>query len=62
MWAARVNLARDFAALNGFESVSGDGWGLTMTQDADLTDDDITLLNTAAALAMTDNIEERRVL
>ena len=62
VWAARVNLVRDFAALNGFESISGDEWGLTMTQDAQLTDEDITLLDTAAALAITDDIEERRAL
>jgi hypothetical protein len=33
-----------------------------MRHDADLTDDDITLLDTAATIAITDNIEERRVL
>ena len=33
-----------------------------MTQYADLTDDDITLLDTAAGLAITDNIEESRML
>jgi hypothetical protein len=27
-WVARANLVRDFAALNGFVSVSGDSWGL----------------------------------
>ncbi len=33
-----------------------------MTQYADLTDDDITLLDTAAGLAITDNIEESRMV
>ena len=60
MWAARVNLVRDFAALNGFESVSGDGWGLAMKTDADVTVDDTAILDQAARLAVTDNNFEER--
>ena len=51
---ARVNLVRDFAALHRFESVSGDGWGLALKEDNELTDDALERLDRAATLAETD--------
>jgi hypothetical protein len=60
---ARINLVRDFAALNGFASVSGDEWGLASRKAADLTDDDLALLDRAAALALADDdFDARRAL
>jgi hypothetical protein len=55
MWAARVNLVRDFASLNGFESVSGDSWGLAHKDGSDLTTAELALLDEAAALASSDD-------
>lgn len=60
MWTVRANLVRDFAALNGFESVSGDGWGLAMADDNEVSPDDMALLDDAAALAMSDDRFEAR--
>ena len=58
---ARINLVQDFAALNGFESVSGDSWGLAHKEDSELTTDDIGLLNRAAKLSEADiHFDERR--
>ncbi|MDX2216060.1 MAG: hypothetical protein SFY66_22535 [Oculatellaceae cyanobacterium bins.114] len=63
MWATRVNLIRDFAALNDFECVSGDQWGLMLTEDTELTQDDLVLLDHVARLAQDDEcFEERKVL
>lgn len=55
MWATRVNLVRDFAALNGFESVSGDSWGLGYKDGSDLTADELLLLDEAAELSSSDD-------
>jgi len=62
-WVARVNLIRDFAALNGFTCVSGDGWGLAMKHDSKVTPDEFKLLDLAAELAMDDSrfIERRQL-
>jgi hypothetical protein len=62
LWAVRLNLVRDFAALNGFECVSGDYWGLGGQEEASLTHEDLALLDQVAALGMNDNVEERRRL
>ncbi|MBV7333370.1 transglutaminase-like domain-containing protein [Chloroflexi bacterium TSY] len=59
---ARINLVRDFAALNGFESVSGDSWGLACKEDSELTADDLALLDQAASFAAREvNFDERCV-
>lgn len=44
-WVARANLVRDFAALNGFVSVSGDSWGLGEVTDEKLTSTDHKVLD-----------------
>lgn len=63
MWVARVNLVRDFAALNGYASVTGDSWGIAMKDEADLTKDEIALLDEAARLTtMDDRLAEQQVL
>lgn len=53
-WVARTNLVRDFAALNGFESVTGDVWGLAFAEEPALSDEDMAVLDRAAALAATE--------
>ena len=52
---ARTNLVRDFAALNGFESVTGDAWGLAFAEEAALDSEALVVLDRAAALAATDD-------
>lgn len=54
-WVARVNLVRDFAALNGFPGVSGDSWGIAMQDEHVLTYEELTLLDQAATLGLTDD-------
>lgn len=54
MWVARINLVRDIAALNGFECVSGDSWGLASDPHARLSAAELALLDTAAHLAADD--------
>ncbi len=62
-WVTRVNLVRDFAALNGFESVSGDAWGLALTDEAALTAGDLAVLDRAARLSPSDDaLAERQAL
>jgi hypothetical protein len=54
MWPVRVNLVRDFAALNGFESVSGDAWGLAaLPATGAPTGADLALLDRAAAAGLS---------
>ena len=54
-WAAlRLNLVRDFAAVNGFPSVSGDGWGLALAAEDALTAADRRALDRAAELCGVD--------
>ena len=54
---------RDLAALNGFEMLSDDWWGLLLKNNKDVTKDDTTLLDHAAALTLTDEeFEARREL
>ena len=47
-------LVSDFAALNGFEMLSDDWWGMHLKNNKDVTKEDTVLLDRAAALAMTD--------
>jgi hypothetical protein len=58
-WVLRTNLVRDFAALNGFESVSGDEWGLALEQalrqGGNLAAEDLALLDRAGELAVSDD-------
>lgn len=54
-WVARVNLVRDFAALNGFEGVTGDVWGWALADEAALGEAGLADLDRAAALASTDD-------
>lgn len=55
-FAVRLNLLRDAAALCGFESVSGDMWGLALQDEADLTPTDREVLGTTARLAGSDDL------
>jgi hypothetical protein len=59
-WVVRMNLVRDFAALNGFESVSGDEWGLAGEQVGELAGDDLSLLDRAAELGDADDAFDAR--
>lgn len=54
LFAVRLNLLRDAAALCGFESVSGDIWGLALKDEAELTDENVGVLGEAARLAQVD--------
>jgi len=56
----RLDLTHDFAALNGFVGVSGDGWGLGNKPEADLAPGDLALLDHAAALGCDDSRPEER--
>jgi hypothetical protein len=61
LWVVRMNLVRDFAALNGFPSVSGDAWGLALVEEAAVSAADVALLDQAAELASDDEtIDARR--
>lgn len=56
-------LVSDFAALNGFEMLSDDWWGLHLKNNIDVTKADTALLDRAAKLTMTDEaFAERREL
>lgn len=56
-------LVSDFAALNGFEMLSDDWWGMHLKNNKDVTKADTALLDRAAALATTDEaFAERREL
>jgi hypothetical protein len=55
-FAVRLNLLRDAAALCGFESVSGDVWGVALKDEADLTPADREVLGTTARLAGSDDL------
>ncbi len=46
----RCQLLRDIAAFNKWESTGSDVWGLGLPQDADLTEDDLALLDHVAEL------------
>ena len=52
-FAVRLNLLRDAAALCGFESVSGDMWGLALKEEAELTPADREVLGNTARLAQS---------
>jgi hypothetical protein len=55
-WAAlRLNLVRDVAAQNGFASVSGDGWGLGLAPEENLSAADLDTLDRAAHLCGVDS-------
>ena len=44
-WVVRANLVRDFAALNGFVSISGDSWELGDKAEDQLVPSDVQLLD-----------------
>src|SRR3989442_10040004 len=55
-WAAlRLNLVRDVAAVNGFASVSGDGWGLGLAPEESLSAADRGTLDRASELCGDDS-------
>ncbi len=54
LWAVRLNLLHDVAALCGFESVSGDVWGLMLRGKGEFPAGDIALMDEAARLASAD--------
>ncbi len=59
----RGMLVSDFAALNGFEMLSDDWWGMHLKNNKDVTKADTALLDRTAALALTDSaFEDRRLL
>jgi Transglutaminase-like superfamily len=62
-WVARANLVRDFAALNGFVSISGDSWELGDKTDDQLDSADFQLLDEIVRLG-DDNatFEQRQAL
>jgi hypothetical protein len=61
--ALRLNLVRDVAAVNGFPSVSGDGWGLGLAPEEALTPADRRALDRAAELCgLDDALAEQRAL
>jgi hypothetical protein len=63
LWAVRLDLAHDFAALNGWVAISGDGWGLGSQPEEQLTEADRALLDRAAELSEGDaRFAERRAL
>ncbi len=53
-------LVSDFAALNGFEMLSDDWWGMHLKNNKDVAKDDTALLDRAAALATTDEAFDAR--
>jgi hypothetical protein len=62
-WVARTNLVRDFAALNGFVSISGDFWGLGEKRDDQLVPADLQLLDEIVSLGdANDAFEQRQAL
>ena len=62
-WVARVNLVRDFAALNGFVSISGDSWGLGDKTDDQLLPADLQRLDEIVRLGDGNaTFEERQAL
>ena len=61
--ALRLNVVCDVAAVNGFASVSGDGWGLGLTAEEALTEDDRHALDRAAELCGDDGrLDEQAAL
>jgi len=55
LWVVRHDVIRDLAALNGFEMLSSDNWGLIETEEGDVTEADRELLDQAAALTMVED-------
>lgn len=55
LWFIRGNLVRDLAALNKVELLPWDCWGLIEGQDAELSGDDMALLDRAAELTLADD-------
>ncbi|HEY69260.1 MAG TPA: transglutaminase domain-containing protein [Anaerolineae bacterium] len=60
----RGNLIRDIAFLNRVEILGWDSWGLIEGEDADLNEEDLALLDQAAALTLAgdDGFQELRAL
>ncbi|MGW0736033.1 transglutaminase-like domain-containing protein [Streptomyces sp. NPDC002851] len=58
LWFVRGSVLRDLAALNGVEVLPWDTWGLGAVPEAELTPDDLALLDAVAA----DSPDERRRL
>ncbi|MVO86315.1 transglutaminase domain-containing protein [Streptomyces sp. p1417] len=57
----RADVVADLAALGGVEVLPWDGWGLMEKDDADVTDDDLALLDTVAALTSAAHLTARPV-
>lgn len=55
LWAVRHSLVRDLAALNGFEPLTGDEWGLLTQDGIGVSDASLPLLDQAAAWTLADN-------
>jgi hypothetical protein len=54
LWFVRGDMLRDVAALNKVEMLPWDTWGLVAGRDADLSPDDLALLDRAAELTRAD--------
>ncbi|MER6138262.1 transglutaminase domain-containing protein [Streptomyces sp. NPDC001815] len=50
LWFVRGNVVRDLAALNGVEVLPWDAWGLAAKEEAEVTVDDLALLDEAAGI------------
>jgi hypothetical protein len=64
-WCIRGNAIRALAALNKFEGLSSDSWGLCDKEDDELTSEDFSLLDRIAALTVAaeeGNLAEMRSL
>ncbi|MEZ4672448.1 MAG: transglutaminase domain-containing protein [Anaerolineae bacterium] len=56
-WAMRYDLPRDLAALNKYELLSGDSWGLMEKKEPLVTSKDRALLDEAARWSTADNTD-----
>jgi hypothetical protein len=54
LWAVRINLLHDVAALCGSECVSGDVWGLMQWRKGEFPAEDVAFMDEAARLASSD--------
>lgn len=61
LWFVRGNLVRDVAALNRMELLPWDAWGLIETDEGQLSDEDLRLLDELASLTCGDVPEIDRV-
>ncbi|KOG31224.1 transglutaminase-like domain-containing protein [Streptomyces resistomycificus] len=56
LWYIRTNVFLDLAAVNGVELLPWDVWGEVVRSDADLTEDDLALMDAVAAARTDDEL------